>query len=102
MVRIDYGPQDHSLHREHAPIIQSIRLQWRRDRNRLFGALIRQFASDLPKLDLPPQGVSASDLEFAVRRAQRVLAGKKHLTGPWTTSPSCEKTRARRITGKCL
>lgn len=71
--------------------------------NRLFGALIRQLASDLPK-DEPayPQDVSASDWEFNLRRAQRVLAGKKHLSGPWTAAEVAKKlVRGGRLCRGC-
>jgi hypothetical protein len=71
--------------------------------NRLFAALIRQFASDLPKDErVCPKDVSASDWEFNLRRAQRLLAGKRHLTGPWTASEVAKKlVRGGRLCGAC-
>ena len=60
--------------------------------NRLFAALIRQLASDLPKDELIfSTDVRASDWEFNLRRAQRVFAGKNHSTGPWTVSEVAKK-----------
>jgi len=71
--------------------------------NRLFGALIRQLANDLPKDEsVRPQEISASDWEFNLRRAQRLLAGKKHLTGPWTASEVAKKlARGGRLCRGC-
>jgi hypothetical protein len=71
--------------------------------NQLFGELIRYFASDLPKSEhVPPMGISAHDWEFNVRRAQRVLSGKKHLTGPWTAMEVARKlVRGGRLCGAC-
>ena len=71
--------------------------------NHLFAALIRQFASNLPKDEgVRPKEVSVSDWEFNLRRAQRLLAGKKHLTGPWTASEIAKKlARGGRLCGAC-
>jgi len=44
--------------------------------------------------------MSAADWEFNVHRAQRVLAGKKHLTGPWTALEVARKlVRGGRLCG---
>jgi hypothetical protein len=53
--------------------------------NRLFGALIKQLASDLPK-DPPgrPDGISQSDWDLNLSRARRLLERKS--AGPWTAS----------------
>jgi len=71
--------------------------------NRLFGALIRQFADELRKDGLVcPKDVSASDWEFNLRRAQRVLAGKNHSTGPWTAAEVAKKlVRGGRLCRGC-
>jgi hypothetical protein len=46
--------------------------------NRLFGALMQRFVSDLPKSNLVlPKGVRASDWDFKRHRAQRFLKWKK-------------------------
>jgi hypothetical protein len=50
--------------------------------NRLFGALIRHFASDSQGEFLLPEDVSESDWEFNVSHARRMLEGEKGLTGP--------------------
>jgi hypothetical protein len=48
--------------------------------------------SELRKDELVcPTDVSASDWEFNLRRAQRVLAGKNHSTGPWTAAEVAKK-----------
>ena len=53
--------------------------------NWLFGELIRVFANAVTDPErLPPEGINVSDWEYNVRRARRILAGKKHLTGLWT------------------
>lgn len=71
--------------------------------NQLFGELIRYFASDLPKSgQARPIGISAVDWEFNVRRAQRMLAGRKHLPGPWTALEVARKlVRGGRLCGAC-
>jgi len=71
--------------------------------NRLFAALIRQLASDLPKDELIfSTDVRASDWEFNLRRAQRILAGKNHSAGPWTASEVAKKlARGGRICRGC-
>jgi len=50
--------------------------------NRLFGALIQQFASELPKDLRLPKEVTPEDWEFNLLRARRILE-RKH-AGPWT------------------
>ena len=50
--------------------------------NRLFGALIRYYASDLPGGDVRPYGISASDWEYNLRWAEHLL--KQKSAGPWT------------------
>lgn len=50
--------------------------------NRLFGALIRHFASDLPAGDVRPYGISIQDWEYNLRKAERIL--KRKSPGPWT------------------
>ena len=71
--------------------------------NRLFAALIRQFAGELRKDEFVcPTGVSASDWEFNLRRAQRILEGKNHSTGPWTASEVAKKlVRGGRLCRGC-
>ncbi len=85
------------LRKESAPMIRSDRTPILSSPvNRLFGALIRQLANDLPKDEMIfYTDVRASDWEFNLRRAQRILAGKNHSTGPWTACRSSEETRAR-------
>jgi hypothetical protein len=92
------------LRRQRAPMIRSNNTPVPSSPvNQLFGELIRYFASDLPKSEhVPPVGVSAHDWEFNVRRAQRVLAGKKHLTGPWTALEVARKlVRGGRLCSAC-
>jgi hypothetical protein len=50
--------------------------------NRLFGALIRHFASDLPAGDVRPYDVTVHDWEYNLRKAERLL--KRKSPGPWT------------------
>jgi hypothetical protein len=50
--------------------------------NRLFGALIRYYASDLAGGDVRPYGMSACDWEYNLRWAERLL--KRKSPGPWT------------------
>jgi hypothetical protein len=52
--------------------------------NAMFAALIDRLSSDRQGEFVLPEGVSESDWEFNVRRAKRLLAGKKGLTGPQT------------------
>jgi hypothetical protein len=69
--------------------------------NGLFGALIRQFGSDLPKNDIRlPKEVSADDWEFNLRRARRILE-RKHAE-PWTTLEVYYALgRGARVCGAC-
>src|SRR5262249_37668384 len=56
--------------------IVSSRVNW------LFGELIRVFANQVPEPEsVPPEGISAADWEYNVRRARRILE-RKH-PGPW-------------------
>jgi hypothetical protein len=50
--------------------------------NRLFGELIRHFASDLPAWQRLPRDVTPSDWEYNLRKAERLL--KRKSSGPWT------------------
>jgi hypothetical protein len=50
--------------------------------NRLFGALIKHFASDLPAGDVRPYDVTVHDWEYNLRKAERLL--KRKSPGPWT------------------
>jgi hypothetical protein len=50
--------------------------------NRLFGALIRHFASDLPAGDVRPYDITVHDWEYNLRWAERLL--KRKSAGPWT------------------
>jgi hypothetical protein len=50
--------------------------------NRLFGALIRHFASDLPAGDVRPYDITVRDWEYNLRKAERIL--KRKSAGPWT------------------
>ena len=53
--------------------------------NELFAALIKQFAGEIPQDGcIRPECVSEADWEFNLRRAQRLLAEKKHVNGRWT------------------
>lgn len=54
--------------------------------NRLFGDLIAAFGEGLQKPERPPEYLSSTDWDYNVRRAQRLLAGKKNRVGPWTAS----------------
>jgi len=54
--------------------------------NRLFGDLIATFADGLQNPQQPPKYISATDWDYNVQRARRILAGKNHRTGPWTAS----------------
>ena len=59
------------------PILSS-RVNW------LFGELIRVFANQVPEPErVPPEGISAADWEYNVRRARHILE-RKHAE-PWTT-----------------
>jgi hypothetical protein len=58
------------------PILSS-RVNW------LFGELIRVLANGVQNAEsVPPEGISAADWEYDVRRARRILE-RKH-AGPWT------------------
>ena len=69
--------------------------------NQLFGALIQQFANDLPKDDLRlPKEVSTEDWEFNLRRARRILERK--YAGPWMALEVYRALgRGARLCGAC-
>ena len=106
MVGIDYGPERSfaSCARQGVPIIRSDKTPVLSSPvNQLFGELIRHFGSDVPKSEqMLPVGMSAADWEFNVRRAERVLSGKKHLTDPWTALEVARKlVRGAGLCGAC-
>ena len=92
----------HELLRQQVPMSQAYKTPIRSSSvNQLFGALIQQFASDLPKHDLRlPKEVSAKDWEFNLRRARRILERKD--AGPWTALKVYRALgRGARLCGSC-
>jgi len=76
------------------PILSS-RVNW------LFGELIRVFANQVPEPErVPPEGISAADWEYNVRRARHILE-RKHAE-PWTTLEVYYALgRGARVCGAC-
>lgn len=92
------------LRRRRVPMIQSNKIPIPSSPvNWLFGELIRVFGNAVPNPErLPSEGISASDWEYNIRRARRLLAGKKHLTGPWTPLEVAKKlVRGGRLCRGC-
>jgi hypothetical protein len=104
MHSVQFGEWRRELRRQCVPIIRTDKTPVLSSSvNQLFGELIRYFGSNVPKSEQAlPIGMSASDWEFNVDRAQRLLAGKKHLTGPWTALEVARKlVRGGRLCGGC-